>query len=84
MPPLPKPDESLMHRPKEKAALFAGMLDSKQSNGTITLLHLCFPEAELTFAFHSGEIKKLILEFHPFVLGLLAFFLCFSLKLPII
>ena len=56
-----------MHWPKEKAALFADVFDSKQSNDNLTLLRSCFPEAELTaFAFRCGEVKKLLLELDPY------------------
>ena len=63
VPPLLRPNGSLTHCPKEKAALFAYVLDSKQSNDSLTMPQSCFPEAELTtFAFCSGEVKKLLLE----------------------
>ena len=47
---------------------------------------LCFPEAELTtFAFRSGEVKKLLLELDPYGgAGPDGIFLCSSLKLPTI
>ena len=52
LPLLLRPDGSLTHCPKEKAVLFADVLDSKQSNNSLTMPQLCFPEAELTkFAF---------------------------------
>ena len=52
--PLLRPDGSLTHFPKEKAALFADLFGSKQSNDNLTMPQSCFPEAELTtFAFHS-------------------------------
>ena len=87
VPPLLRPDGSLTHCPKEKPALFAGVFDSKQSHDSLTMPQSCFPEAELTtFAFRSGEVKKLYcLNFILMVvLGLMAFFLCSSLKLPTI
>ena len=37
-----------------------------QSNGNLTMPHLCFPEAKLTLAFCSGEVKKLLLELDPY------------------
>ena len=55
VPPLLRPDGSLTHCPKEKAALFADVFDSKQSNDSLTMPQSCFPEAELTSAFCSGE-----------------------------
>ena len=62
--PLLRPDGSLTHCPKEKAALFADVFDS---NDSLTMPHSCFPEAELTtFAFRSGEVKKLLLELDPY------------------
>ena len=65
--PLLRPDGSLAHCPKEKAAHFADVFDSKQSNDSLTMPQSCFPEAELTtFAFCSGEVKKLLLEFDPY------------------
>ena len=51
-----RPDGSLTHCPREKAALFADVFDSKQSNDSLTMPQSCFPEAELTFAFRSGEV----------------------------
>ena len=67
MPPILRPDGSLAHCPKEKTALFAGVFDSKQSNDSLTMPQSCFPEAELTtFAFRSGEVKKLLLELVPY------------------
>ena len=67
VPPLLRPDGSLTHCPKEKAALFADVFDSKQSNDSLTMPQSCFPEAELTtFAFRSGEVKKLLLELDPY------------------
>ena len=65
VPPLLRPDGSLTHCPKEKAALFADVFDSKQSNDSLTM-QSWFPEAELTFAFRSGEVKKLLLELDPY------------------
>ena len=68
VPPLLRPIGSLTHCPKEKAALFADVFDVKQSNDSLSMPQSCFPEAELTtFAFHSGEIKKLLLELDPYV-----------------
>ena len=62
-----RPDGSLTHCPKEKAALFADVFDSKQSNASLTMPQSCFPEAELTtFSFRSGEVKKLLLELDPY------------------
>ena len=67
VPPLLRPDGSLTHCPKEKAALFADVFDSKQSNDSLTMPQSCFPEAEMTtFAFRSGEVKKLLLELDPY------------------
>ena len=37
VPPLLRPDGSLTHCPKEKAALFADVFDSKQSNASLTM-----------------------------------------------
>ena len=54
VPPLLRPDGSLAHCPKGKAALFADVFDSKQSSDSLTMPQSCFPEAELTtFAFRS-------------------------------
>ena len=66
VPPLLRPNGSLTHCPKEKAALFADVFDGKQSNDSLSMPQSCFPEAELTFAFHSGEAKKLLLELDPY------------------
>ena len=67
VPPILRPDGSLAHCPKEKAALFADVFDSKQSNDSLTMPQSCFPEAELTtFAFRSGEVKKLLIELEPY------------------
>ena len=67
VPPLLRPDGSLSHCPKEKAAPFADVFDSKQSNDSLIMPHPIFPEAELTtFAFCSGEVKKLLLELDPY------------------
>ena len=66
VPPLLRPNGSLTHRPKEKTALFADVFDGKQSNDSLTMLQSCFPEAELTFAFHSGEVKNSLLELDPY------------------
>ena len=66
VPPLPRPDGSLTNCPKEKAALFADVFDSKQSNDSLTMPQSCYPEAELTtFAFCSGGVKKLFLGLDP-------------------
>ena len=63
VPPILRLNGSLAHCPKEKAALFADVFDSKQSNDSLTMPQSCFPEAELTtFAFRFGEVKKLLLE----------------------
>ena len=67
VPPLLRPDGSLTHCLKEKAALFADVFDSTQSNDSLTMPQSCFPAAELTtFAFRSGEVKKLLLELDPY------------------
>ena len=66
VPPILRPDGSLAHCPKGKAALFADVFDSKHSNDSLTMPQSCFPEAELTFAFRSGEVKKLLLELDPY------------------
>ena len=67
IPPLLRPDGPLTHCPKEKAALFADVSDSKQSNDSFSMPQSCFPEAELiTFAFCSGEVKKLLFELDPY------------------
>ena len=67
VPPLLRPDGSLTLCPKEKAALFADVFDSKQSNDSLILPQSCFPEAELTtFALRFGEVKKLLLELDPY------------------
>ena len=67
VPPLLIPCGSLTHCPKEKAALLADVFESKQSNGSLTMPQSCFPEVELTtFAFRSGEVKKLLLELDPY------------------
>ena len=78
VPPLLRPDGSLSHCPREKAALFADMFDSKQSDDSLALPQSCFPKAELTtFAFHSGEVKKLLLDLDPYGgAGLDGIFLC--------
>ena len=65
VPPLLILDGSLTHCPKEKAALFATVFDSKHSNDSLTTPWSCFPNAELTFAFRC-EVKKLLLEFAPY------------------
>ena len=67
VPPLLRPDGFLTHCPKEKATLFVDVLESKQSNASLTMPQSCFPETELiTFAFRSGEVKKVLLEFDPY------------------
>ena len=67
VPPLLRPNGSVTHCPKEKAALFADVFDGKQSNDSLSMPQSCFPEAELTtFAFCSGEVKKLLLELDPY------------------
>ena len=43
VPPLLRHDESLTYCPKEKAALFADVFDSKQSNDSLTMPQSCFP-----------------------------------------
>ena len=45
VPLLLRPDGSLTHCPEEKAALFADVFDSKQSNDSLTMPQSCFPEA---------------------------------------
>ena len=63
VPPLLRPNGSPTHFPKEKAALF----DGKQGNDSLSMPQSCFPEAELTtFAFYSGEVKKILLEHDPY------------------
>ena len=64
--PLLRPNGSFAHCPKEKAALFADVFDGKQSSDSLTMPQSCFPEAELTFAFRSGEVRKLLLELYPY------------------
>ena len=67
VPPLLRPNGSFTHCPKEKAALFADVFDSKQSNDSLTMPQSCFPVAELTtFAFRSAEVKKLLLKLDPY------------------
>ena len=87
VPPLLRPEGSLTHCPKEKAALFADVFDGKQSNDSLTMPQSCFPEAEFTFL--SGEVNKLLLELDPYggagpdgIFPL--FFIFFLLKLSII
>ena len=66
-PPLLRPNGSLTHCPKEKADLFSVVFDGKQNNDSLTMPQSCFPEADLTtFAFCSGEVKKLLLELDPY------------------
>ena len=66
VPPLLRPNGSLTHCPKEKAAFFADVFDGIQSIDSLSMPQSCFPEAELTFAFCSGEVKKLLLELDPY------------------
>ena len=40
--PLLRPDGSLAHCPKKKAAIFADVFDSKQSNDSLTMPQSCF------------------------------------------
>ena len=62
VPPLLRPNGSL-----SQATLFADVFDGKQSNGSLTMPQSCLPEVKLTtFAFHSGEVKKLLLELEPY------------------
>ena len=85
IPPLLRPNGSLTHCSKEKAALFADVFDGKQSNDSLAMPQSCFPEAELTFAFRSGEVKTLLLELDPCGgTGPDGIFLCSLLKVPII
>ena len=52
---------------KRRQPFFSDAFDSKQSNDSLTMPQSCFPEAELTtFAFRSGEVKKLLLELDPY------------------
>ena len=75
VPPILRPDGSLAHCPKEKAALFA-VFDSKQSNNNLTMRSHVFLRLEkLNYCLNLNLMV---------VLGLMAFFLCSSLKLPII
>ena len=86
VPPLLRPDGSLTHCPKEKAALLADVFDSKQSNDSLTMPQSCFPEAELTtFAFCYEKLRNYCLNLILMVvLDLMACFPLFpSLKLPI-
>ena len=70
VPSLLRPHGYLTHCPKEKAAIFADVFDGKQSNYCLTMPQSCFPAAELTtFAFCSGEVKKLLLELDPYIGG---------------
>ena len=48
VPPLLRRNGSLTHCPKEKAVLCVDVFDGKQSNDSLTMPRLCFPEAELT------------------------------------
>ena len=76
----------LTHCPKEKAALFANVFGIKQSNNSPTMPQSCFLEVELiTFVFHSGEVKKLLIELDSYGgVGPDGIFPCSLLKLPII
>ena len=64
--PFLRPNGSLTHCPKEKVVLFADVFDGKQSNNSLSMPQSCFPEAELTFVFCSGEANKLFLELDPY------------------
>ena len=44
VPSILRPDGSLAHCPKEKAALFDDVFDSKQSNDSLTMPQSYFPE----------------------------------------
>ena len=57
------------------------MFNGKQSNDSLSIPQSYFPEDELTtFAFHSGEVKKLLLELGPYggtgPDGIFSFVLC--------
>ena len=57
------PHSDLMDLSHTADVLDADVLDGKQSNDSLSMLQSCFLEAELTtFAFCSGEVKKLLLE----------------------
>ena len=63
-----------MYCPKEKAALFADVFNSKQSTvlTILTIPQLCFPEAAMTtFAFHSGGFNFIFMV----MLDLMTFFI---------
>ena len=49
------------HCLKDKVALFADVFDKQYCSESHTMPQSCFSEAELTFAFHIGEIQKLLL-----------------------
>ena len=49
-----------------KAVLFADMFDCIQNSNSLTLPQSCFSEAELTFDFYSGEVKKLLIKLDPY------------------
>ena len=67
IPPLLKPDGSLVHCPKEKTTLFANVFDAKQSSEELNIPQTCHQEPKLTkIAFRSREIKKLMLEVDPY------------------
>ena len=52
---------------RRRQPFFTDVFDIKQSNNSLTVPQSCFPEAELTtFAFRSGEVKKLLLELDPY------------------
>ena len=62
-PPLLKPDGTLAHNPREKAALFADVFDGKQCGDELSMPLTCFPEAKLIkIAFRSRELKNLLME----------------------
>ena len=76
IPALLKPDGYLTQDPKEKATLFADVLDRKRSNDKLTMPQTCFSEAKLTsLAFRSREIKNLLIDLDANgVLVLMGFF----------
>ena len=52
---------------RRRQLFFSDVFDGKQSNDSLSMPQSCFPEAELTtFAFCSGEVKKLLLELDPY------------------
>ena len=62
-PPLLKRDGTLAYCPKEKAAAFADVFDSKQCGDDLDMPLTCFPEPRLTkIAFKSREVKILLAE----------------------